>query len=260
MRIVKCPWCHNDNVLLRSTCPHCGEEIPKTEEIESPADGAAEEQDAPPVDLLTAVPDSWKGVVLAAIVALLLGGGGKVTFDHWPRDVLAGESPAAGPTVAVEPQPSDAGTESSPTEESATAQVEAIDSLLGFVRTSHRKLPGTLGGCGSVASDIGPLKDVTEERRQQAEQAVNLQVDAVPDGESLKQALVEMTSTSLEADERYVAWAERAESSITCTDASKDGSVTTANKAASAAKRRFVQLWDSLPQRYGQSTYKAGDL
>lgn len=259
MPTVICPWCRNDNILLRPNCPHCGEEIEKAEETEFQADDEAEEP--LPADLLEEVPDSWKGAAVAVLVAFVLVAGGKVTFDHWPRHIFPGESSQPRPSITAEPwPPGETAAPSSPAEDPAIAQVEAIDGLLAAVTASHRKLPDTLGGCDSAAADLGPLKEVTEERRQQAEQAGFLQVDAIPEGDALKQALMEMTSASLQADEEYVTWAEQAQSSVTCTEASQDSSIVTANKTATSAKRRFADLWSSIASQHGGSAYTAGDF
>ncbi|MBC6465498.1 hypothetical protein [Actinomadura alba] len=61
-----------------------------------------------------------------------------------------------------------------------------------------------------------------------------------------------MLQVTLDADQKYLAWAQRPN----CTSAYTDSTITAANYAATTAKRMFVDLWNDIAFQYGQPTYR----
>ncbi|KAB2342191.1 hypothetical protein [Actinomadura rudentiformis] len=235
---MKCRHCDNLNLLTRPTCAHCGEDLPSDEPSQSWTVWEIprhERQRDPGVEW-------WKSLALSGAVLIVLAGGGFVTFDRWPTRQ---REYAPAPTEAT----------GSPTMDPST-QVSAMGTLLQSISTSSDNLPGTLGSCSTVTSDIEPLRQLINERTTHLRQARNVQTDAIPDGESLRQALVSMLQATLDADNEYLRWAERP----VCTSAGKSSTITQANDAATTAKQSFVGLWNGIATQYGQPTYSWDDL
>jgi hypothetical protein len=244
---MKCRWCANTNFSLGSTCTHCGEDLfPKPDPEEEPTRRTPEDEE------LHAATVTWfksLGVSLVTLSALTLGG--VSTYVHWPVK----ESPPVLPTPTVS-----AGSAGSPAPtEDPLSELTAMNTLLQSITATRAKVPDTLGSCTNIASDAGSLKVIVQERTDQASQATSLAATALPDGEGLKEALVSMAQATLDADQKYLSWARRAQSG-TCTDASGNAAINTANQTAADAKRAFVSLWNNDAGQYNQQTYDWKDF
>lgn len=251
---MTCRWCGNDNVLDRRTCPHCGEDTKRLEEAYAPENGPEHREEKALEGLRETVIAGGKSFAVSAVAVVMLFGGGKICYTHWPMTMWPRSLPP--PTVSTTPVPSSSVTTSA----DPTAQAADIGSLLAAVHASKNDLPRSLGSCNTVASDIEPLRELIDERDKQNTTASNLETGALPDGDELKEALMEMTQASLDADRAYLDWAEQAQSSLFCTAASHDSSITAANKRATAAKRHFAELWNSTAQMFEQTLYNSDDF
>ncbi|MFC5749804.1 hypothetical protein [Actinomadura rugatobispora] len=236
---MRCRYCGNLDLSPLPFCTHCGEEQPPAEAPRTPGTAWEVPRHQRPRDPAA---ERWMSIGLSALVLVVLIGGGVITFRHWPtRD--------PGRVAAVSPS-GPAGSDA------PAAQVGAMATLLRSISASSGDLPGTLGSCSSVESDIGPLRRLIEERTGHLQQARNLRTDAVPDGDSVKQALVSMLQVTLDTDQKYLTWAERP----LCTSAYGDAAITEANNAATRSKQTFVGLWNGLATEYGRQTYTWDDL
>lgn len=135
-----------------------------------------------------------------------------------------------------------------------------MNTVLEAVKSTRSELPDSLGSCASVDSDLGVLQQVVKERQDQAEQAKNVQTSGLTDGDALKQAMVDMTQGTLDADQDYLDWAQQAQSSGDCTDVEESGEIGDANQKAADAKRQFVALWNPIAQQSNQPSYAWNDF
>ncbi|MFD0901675.1 hypothetical protein [Actinomadura sediminis] len=237
---MRCRWCDNDTIVRRPACTHCGEEMPEPRNLPDPADAAPAEAEP------STIAEAWKSVGVALVMFLALVVGGRFAVTNWPKTYEAPETETAAATGV--PLSSD------------ESPGVPVDGLLAEIQGTRSKLPGTLGDCATVASDLPVLREVTEERRAQARTAADADFGAAPDADALRGALVEMTRLSLVADEEYIRWADDAVSTGTCSHASADGAVTSANTAAEEAKQAFVELWNATAQTQGGPTYTWTDF
>jgi hypothetical protein len=248
---MRCRYCHNLNLLTLPTCTHCGEELAPNEDPQPSWTAGETPRHERPRDPGV---ERWKSMALSVVVIAALGGGGFVTFDHWPT-----REPGYNPTPP-QSEVIDSGAPTTPESGAPTtdptAQVGDMGTLLQSVSASSDNLPSTLGSCSTVDSDIGPLRQLIEDRTAHVQQAQDLEADAIPDGESLKQALVSMLQATLDADQHYLTWAEEPD----CTSVTSNSTIKEANDAATTAKRTFVDLWNDIAAQYGQPTYQWDDL
>ncbi|MDN3351702.1 hypothetical protein [Actinomadura sp. DC4] len=225
-------------------CTHCGEWLfPRPEPEEEPAYPTPEDEE------LHAATVTWfksLGVSLVALSALTLGGVN--TYTHWPVK----EPPLVLPT----PTPS---AESETPTADPLDQLTAINTLLESIKHTRAKVPDTLGSCTNLASDEASLEEVVQERDEQASQAPALAADSLSDGESLKEALLNMVQSTLTADQKYLTWARKGES-VGCTGVPATGTINDANQTAADAKRAFVGLWNSDAEPYDLPSYKWNDF
>jgi hypothetical protein len=223
--------------------------MPGAAEPAPPATGEqASAETSPAAGPQTAGDQAWKSLAVVVLVAAALVGGSAFTFQKWPVHTVV-TPPSLTPSV-----------EPSTPAPDPSAQIDGINTLLQSIKASRAKLPDTLGDCATVSSDIQPLEQVVRERDNQANEATNVQADGLPNGDALKQALVDMTRSTLTADQKYLDWAWPATSGGNCTDAGKDTTINHANQTAADAKRRFAELWNADAQQYGEPTYAWHDF
>lgn len=248
---MRCRWCDNDNIVTRRACTHCGEEMPEPRDAREPGgDGAAPDEAEPSV-----AAETWKSAGVAVVMFVALVAGGKFTVTNWPETYEAVEGVPAAPATTGVPAIGavDPGTSAE------TPGIPAAD-LLAEIRATRLKLPDTLGDCLTVESDLPMLREVTEERRAQAESAASADFGTAANADALLGALMEMTRLSLAADEEYIRWADAAVATGACSHASADEGVTSANAAAESAKQTFVDLWNANAEAEGGPTYTWSDF
>jgi hypothetical protein len=234
---MRCPSCDSENPADRPACAGCGQDL-------SVAPSAGD--------------DGWKNVVLWVAIVALLASGGWITFSSWPgRETAASPSSYVAPASTEEPsEPADP----SVAAEDQSSQAAAMNELLLEIQTTRSGIPDSLGGCGNVEADLSALERVVQERTQEATEAGDLRTDQLTDGAELGQALVDMTQSTLDADQEYLTWAKKAQSSGDCTDVGDGGTIGAANQTAADAKRRFVGLWNGYAGQFGQQEYSWKDF
>lgn len=211
---------------------------------------------AGPVEHDRAPGSRWKGLALwVALFVVLAGGGsaaGLLLSGRHGQQARVVDRTSSVPKPATVP-----GTETSPGTPApgdGSAQAEDMDTLLRAVKATRAKVPGTLGSCDNVTTDLGSVQEVVQERQDQANAAAGLNVDGLTGGTDLRQALEDLTRRTLEADQAYLSWAQAAQSGD-CTDVTDSGPIGDANQRAADAKRHFVSLWNDVADRYGLPNY-----
>jgi hypothetical protein len=154
---------------------------------------------------------------------------------------------------------------SSPPPASASAadgrtQANAIEALLNASSASRNQLGPALNqveNCGDLKAATATLEQIVTERDNQVHRGQSLAVDQLTSGDQLRTLLVQALTYSLQADQKFVAWAHTAASAGCTGHASHDADYAAAQAASSGAttsKQSFVKLWNPIATRYGLTT------
>jgi hypothetical protein len=197
----------------------------------------------------------WLWVVVI-IAVLLVGGGAAIAAVKLTKH--SSGTPIGAPSTR-HPATTGGTTGGAPTSASADgrAQAQAIDTLLNASSASRQKLGPALtavDGCGDVNGAIGTLQQVTTERDGQVRQGQSLAVDQLNGGAQLKGALVQALTFSLQADQKYTAWAQAVAAGGCSGHATHDANFAAAETASASAttnKQQFVALWNPVAATYG---------
>jgi hypothetical protein len=135
--------------------------------------------------------------------------------------------------------PESAGGNPTTAEDEGTAKLQAgdVNALLDDMAASRGKLSAAI----SPDCDADAIRLVRDERQDQLRRAEALSVDALDNGDGLKQALTEALRASIESNELYLDYAPSCPGSA----------ATDANNRASRAKRDFVALWNPVATEHG---------
>lgn len=146
----------------------------------------------------------------------------------------------------------DSGPKELTVEQRTTNQARAVDALLtksAQGRAVVAKTVSALAGCdGSIDPDkaVADLQTVVTNRTQLLAQEKALAVDLLPSGAELRTQLTAAWTKSLEADKAYLAWAKGIAGGGKCSaKAATKVKGDKASKAATAAKTKFVKLWNT---------------
>ncbi|MBG0815985.1 hypothetical protein [Planomonospora sp. ID82291] len=197
------------------------------------------------------------------MLALVLSGGVWLAVRDGGAEVRAigadrpAEQGTVTPTEAASPREDGTGAESaSPREDAGREQAEALDSLLaesGGTRSGLGPALERLRACTGTSAALATVRQVTDTRRDQVSRLDGLPVDALDGGAALKERLAEALGASLSADERFLAWATGQDGD--CREGSTEGADyrdgLSFSEQATAAKKRFLTLWNPLAARYG---------
>ncbi len=201
-------------------------------------------------------------VVLAVVVAMLVW---RPWGNIWggSDEPSTTTAPAPGPSTDLPPDPPSS-SDPSPTEpdpsESASDQVAAVDERptasaaprrKGSVAVSH------LQTCTADSSDADVLAQGTTDREGLVSQLDDLSVDALPDGDQMREDLDDAWRLSAEADQRYLDALNEVEdrcTSATLQNSSAYRKATALSGKATAAKKDFVELWNPVAESYGLQT------
>lgn len=242
---MNCPWCSNINYLADSTCAHCGEVL-SLEPDPEPGEQFALPEKTPANDGQRARSVAvWKSFAVSAVAVAALTAGGVATVHRWPvaetLELIPKPTPS-GPTASADPY----------------SQIVATNALLHAIKATRAEVPGTLGSCANLSSDVEALGQVVQERSEQVGEATNLRTDSLVGGPALKSALIDMTNKTLTADQAYLTWAQDASSF--CTDVNQDSALGQANQEAADAKRHFLKLWRAMSSPFDEPKYKWQDF
>jgi hypothetical protein len=141
---------------------------------------------------------------------------------------------------------------SSATTDATLQQAQAVDALLDS-SASGRHLVGpvviALADCNSSIAPtaaVSSLQQAVSNRTGLLQQLGQLQVDALPDGASLRSLLQAAWNHSLQADQHYLNWAQSIANGSACnTQNSEKLAGDAASVSATQAKASFVSAWNA---------------
>src|SRR2546430_4372913 len=195
---------------------------------------------------------------VAVVIAVLLVGAGaaiaavKLTAKHPGRTATGPRSSSAPATQS--------GTSGGPASADGKSQAQAIDQLLNASSASRQKLGPALtavDGCGDLNGALTTLQQVTTERDGQVKQGQSLAVDQLTGGAQLKSSLVQALTFSLQADQKFTAWAQAVAAAGCSGHAPHEDNYNAAQAASGSAttnKQQFVTLWNPVAATYGLQT------
>jgi hypothetical protein len=188
--------------------------------------------------------------VAAGVIVVKVTGGGKA--DDPRAAIPAPVTPTTtGPSFA-----SPTTTASTPSAD-ASGQATAIDTLLDASGATRGRLAAALAqvdGCTGLATAVGQLQEIANTRGDQADQARNLTIDQLPDGDALRSRLAQALNFSFQADQDFLAWGRATQTGGCTGHAAHDLNyqrAQTASASATASKRQFLQLWNRMAAGYG---------
>ena len=147
----------------------------------------------------------------------------------------------------------------------AAQQAAALGTLLtssAAARTALHQAVAQVGACANLPAAVSKLQDVVNQRASEYGRASALASAVLPDGATVKSALVAALGSSLKADQDYLAWARQQQSSG-CTPATQSSAYNaafSASQQADAAKQAFVRVWNPVAARYGIAPESPRDI
>jgi hypothetical protein len=183
------------------------------------------------------------GVVLLAAIAI-------------PAAISSSGSPTVNSSSPAGSVSSGSGVEGS--------EAAAVHDVLAQSGTSRQNVishTGEIENCSDVSDGTSGLQQDVSDRQNELSEAQNLSVDALPNGDALKSALVDALKNSLDADNDYLDWAN----DVGGCDGSapKDSNFEAASDASTTAvsyKNQFVTLWNQIAQDEGYPSLTEQDM
>jgi hypothetical protein len=185
------------------------------------------------------------GVWILTVVALAI--------IFWPQGDDPGGTAAPQQSAATveqtqnSPAPGDPEPSATDDDGDARRQATQIDSLLSEMSSTRSEL----GAVVSAGCDSSDLQRIRDQRQEQLNTAETLQVDALPDGEALKDALTGALRISIESNDLYLRYAPGCPS---------DGDAEDVNDRATRAKSEVIGYWNAIASEYGLSTRDSGSI
>lgn len=270
---MECPNCANSVSADSPSCPRCGHglkglpalspppALPAADQIEITAGsrGSTMPPGRPALGTDSTSPRPKRGgkaplLVAIAVGAILLGSATALVLPHVTANGTKAP-PAASAASADVPTPSG-------TDDAYIAQARAVAELLAAGETAHEALPDALYTCDDLSAASGAFQQLVQDRQQELTQAESLATGQLPDGETLRSALVDVYQNSLTADQAYVAWIQEESDcgSANAPHTQDFRDAASADDDAADAKRRFVALWNPIAQDTGLRQYTWRDL
>ncbi len=188
------------------------------------------------------------GITVAALV------GGVVLYG-----VLHDSKPRSSQTSGSSGTPAPNSTPSDP-----AIQAIAVNAILQSGTDSHDKLAVPMSTCDDLSADVPVFQQVVQDRGRELARARQVQVDRLPQGTALRQAMVDAYTNALAADRAYLAWAQEVKAK-NCGKKNAPrtpdyAAALTANGEARSAKRRVVTLWTPIAKQQSLPVYKWNQL
>jgi hypothetical protein len=159
---------------------------------------------------------------------------------------------AAGTTATIDIVSSGDGNERSVYGD-ARDQAVTIDGILAWSARSRSDLNNValpdLHACRNIVSATDTLRSVTDGRARQLDAVQHVDVSALSNGMSIRDALTRALTYSLDADRAFVRWAEQMPPG--CGYDSNYDDAARYSDAATLAKAEFVALWNPVARMYG---------
>jgi hypothetical protein len=140
----------------------------------------------------------------------------------------------------------------------ARQQAARMNALLNTSAAARRELAGALNGtakCETLPAAIRGFQGVAQRRTNQMQHAKRLRVDKLRNGPRMKLTLYQAFRASLEADQRLLAWANKAKQKCRGKprpDVGKAPGRISAERRATIAKKQFVAMWNPVARATGQ--------
>jgi hypothetical protein len=224
-----------------------------------------------PVALVLAV------VLTSALVGLIAGavlnsGSGSEGSDTSEQADSGGGSAAggAGESEGSGGAPADDEEKKEESDDAARQQAEDLSTLLEDSNNSRDAVISAVEdvrSCSRLAAAARDLRSAADQRERLVERLGELDLDQLPDGDSLAEALTEAWEASAEADDRYADWADdaREDRREVCrrgqarhTDSATEGDQ--ASGTATQAKENAADLWNPIAREYGLPERTASQL
>ncbi|MCD0450355.1 hypothetical protein LO762_14305 [Actinocorallia sp. API 0066] len=201
------------------------------------------------------IPDdgpSWRGPLLAGLVAALLTGAVVVGYVFWkgsddPGDLSlnGGQSTSRTDTPDGAEKPEDGGA----AQGDAKTQAATVDDLLDVMTDSRAKLATITYTCANKDADIETFSNAIEEREGQLGEAADLDLSALPKGAEVKAALQGALQASIDSNKEALAFLKDEDG---C-DGDAGTRLKDATDRATATKRTFLDLWNPIAEEHGLS-------
>lgn len=218
-----------------------------------------------PMVLATVVAIAVVAVAAAVILRLLSPASGRSPNEasSGPSAVVSG-TPSAGSASGAAQR---SGQSSNSPEAAQAAAVQAIlnrsTSSRGLLSPAWQDIAYS---CDSLSasqtqSDVSAIQTAASQRQGEYDDAQALDTSALPNGASLKSALVSLLSYSEQADSDYATWAQQEQGGCFPNSASSAyNAAGTADSGATEAKTQFADLWNQIAPRYGYATVDQSHL
>lgn len=135
-----------------------------------------------------------------------------------------------------------------------------MDDLLSRSSSSRADLAGAIAGASRCRpGGVDAIEEITAGRRDQLTAARALTVAAVPDGQALKDALVDALGASYDADAAFLSWARRHVGGGCSGPVAEDRDYKRGverSEAAQKAKARFARAWKPIAETHGLTVWK----
>jgi hypothetical protein len=117
--------------------------------------------------------------------------------------------------------------------------------------------------CQGLGAHASAFRDAAEKRGRQRDAAANLDVSALPDGDTLVATLVRALDHSQRADQSFADWADGLAAGGCTPGNTATGDFTAGDRASNSAtadKKQFVVLWNPIASTYGLPAFDYSDV
>ncbi|MEU4626576.1 hypothetical protein AB0G04_42165 [Actinoplanes sp. NPDC023801] len=252
-----CPTCGLDNDPASTLCARCNSALTRQAPSHPPP--------IPPIPPSRSR-RSVRIPLLAGTGVLLLmlavAAGLYLRAGHDEPDPVVQASTRTVPATASATVPATEATTTPPPD--PRAQARAVDAVLSDSVASRRKLNQAIervGDCAGLSGAVADIRAVGEERQSQMDTVRDADLSALPDGETLRAALIEALRFAWEADQGFLAWAQPTLSGG-CDAADDSGYARgrSASNSAGTAKRAFLAQWNPVARANGLSARSADEI
>lgn len=199
-------------------------------------------------------------LLVTVIGAVVLGGAVAVGIVIWPAADRTATTPDSAASAA------DSGQAPGSPDAAAHAQAVAINDLLDEMAATHGTLIPAIADaarCDRLDSAVDRLDRVKAARQDQLAKAKALKVDALPDGDELRETLTRAAGYSLDADKAFLTWA-KANRGCTDDNTPRDDDFDRAHRLSTGharpEKENFVEIWNPIARNQGLPTRSARKL
>ncbi|SNT40855.1 hypothetical protein SAMN05443665_1027105 [Actinomadura meyerae] len=191
--------------------------------------------------------------LIAAVAALVTVAVGAVVFVVWP----SGDNSSASTTPTSTPSSKQVAQKNAIPPETKQQAAE-LNGILDDSVATRRVLAGALGRagkCKTLPQAIQGFQQVAQRRQNQLGRTKSLKVDKLANGERLRGSLSEALDASLQVDLVLLRWAQANQRK--CHGKPKPSAAHVPGRAAqerraTAAKKKFVVLWNPVAKKTGQ--------